>query len=121
MKNRVIITISENGTVTVPNETKMSITEIADLFGIYYQMAKKHIRAIEKSGIAGGDHSMSSCVEGENIFPDYYGLEMVIALAFRVHSLKANIFRKWIEKRLTPSYPNIQSLPFEDWTSISLN
>lgn len=47
MKNR-IITISDNGAVTIPSETKMSISEIADLFEIYYQTAKHHIRAIEK-------------------------------------------------------------------------
>jgi hypothetical protein len=29
----------------------MNITEIADLFGIYYQTAKRYIRAIEKSGV----------------------------------------------------------------------
>jgi hypothetical protein len=36
-----IITITDNGTVIVPGETKMSISEIADLFGIYYPDGKK--------------------------------------------------------------------------------
>ena len=121
MKKRMIITISENGIVTVPNETKMSITEIADLFGIYYQTTKRHIRAIEKSKILSVDYSMNGSIESTNFYPDYYELEMVIALAFRVYSLKANIFRKWIGSRLTASYPDIQSLPFEEWASISLN
>ena len=40
MKNRKI-TI-ENGTVHVPDETKMSVVEIANLFYIYYNTAKRH-------------------------------------------------------------------------------
>lgn len=93
MENRKII-ISDNDKITVPSETKMSIAEIADLFGIYYQTAKKLIQDIEKqrstersvvkSGVADGDYSGSCTCEGSKIHPDYYGLEMVIAVAFRV-------------------------------------
>lgn len=93
MKKR-IITITDSGNVTVPSETKMNISEIADLFGIYYQTAKRHIRAIEKSGVASGDYSLPCTVEGKSIYPVYYELEMVIALAFRVQSEKAEIFRR---------------------------
>lgn len=99
MKNRKI-TISDNGTVVVPSETKMNISEIADLFGIYYQITKRHIRAIQKSGVADGDYSMSCSCEGSKIYPDYYGLEMIIAIAFRVQSAKVDIFRKWIIQRV---------------------
>jgi hypothetical protein len=99
MKNRKIII--ENGTVHVPDETKMSIAEIADLFGIYYQTAKRLIRDIEKSGVACGDHSLSCTVEGEKIYPDYYGLEMVIAVAFRVQSAKAEVFRRWVVRKVS--------------------
>jgi hypothetical protein len=83
-KERSAITISDTGIVTIPNEVRMTISEIAGLFGIYYQTAKKHIRTIEKSAIAGGDCKMSCTIEGITIYPDYYGLELIIALAFRV-------------------------------------
>ena len=99
MKNR-IITISDSGTVNVPNkDVRMTICEIADLFGIFYQTAKTNIRAIEKSGIGSGDYSMSGTVEGTKITSDYYGLEMMTALAFRLQSEKADIFRRWIVKK----------------------
>lgn len=99
MKNR-IITISDSGTVNVPNkDVRMTICEIADLFGIFYQTAKTNIRAIEKSGIGSGDYSMSGTVEGTKIASDYYGLEMVTALAFRVQSAKSAIFRQWVLKK----------------------
>ena len=97
---REIITITDNGIVTVPNEVRMSIREIADLFGIYHRTAKRHIRTIEKSGIVRGDDSMACVVEGRNIYPEYYGLDMVIALAFRIQSKNAQMFRAWIQGRL---------------------
>lgn len=99
MRNR-IVTISDSETVTVPSETKMSICEIADLFDIYYQTAKRLIRTIEKSGIAGGDYSQSCICEGTKVHPEYYGLEMVMAVAFRVQSRNAEVFRKWIIQRV---------------------
>jgi len=94
-----IITI-ENGIVTVPDRVGMSIAEIADLLGIYYQTAKKNIRAIEKSGIVGGNYSMNCTVEGQKVYPDYYGLEMIIAVAFRVQSSKAKMFRRYIMRKI---------------------
>ncbi len=100
MKNR-IITITDDGSVSVPSETKMSILEIANLFGIYYQTAKRHIRAIEKSSIASGDYSSPCTVDGKSIYPVYYGVEMIIALAFRVQSEKAGMFRRWVCRRTT--------------------
>lgn len=114
MENRKII-ISDNGKVTIPSETKMSITEIADLFGIYYRTAKKLIRAIEKSGVACGDYSGSCTVEGSKIYPDYYGLEMVIAVAFRVKSANADVFRRWIYRRVVRTeIPKILMLPIQN-------
>lgn len=101
MENRKIRI--ENGIITVPSETKMSIYEIADLFGIYYQTSKKLIRDIEKSGIAHGDYLGSCIVEGSKIYPDYYGLEVIIAVAFRVQSPNADIFRRWLLDKISLS------------------
>jgi hypothetical protein len=96
-----IITIADNGTVFVPCEVSMNISEIADLFGIFYQTAKRCVRDIEKSGIANGYSSMCSTVEGLKVCPDYYGLDMITAIAFRVQSAKADIFRKWVIHKAT--------------------
>jgi hypothetical protein len=114
MENRKII-LSDNGTVIVPGETKMSISEIADLFGIYYHTAKKHIRAIEKLGVARGDYSLSCTAEGSKIYPDYYGLEMIIAVAFQVQSANAEVFRKWIYRRVVRTeIPKMLMLPIQN-------
>ena len=113
MENRKIRI--ENTVITVPSKTKMSISEIADLFGVYYHTAKKHIRAIEKLGVAGGDYSGSCTCEGSKIYPDYYGLEMVIAVAFQVQSANAEVFRKWIYRRVVRTeIPKMLMLPIQN-------
>lgn len=119
MENRKIRI--ENTVITVPSKTKMSISEIADLFGIYYQATKKLIRAIEKLGVAGGDYSLSCTAEGSKIYPDYYGLEMVIAVAFQVQSANAEEMRKWVLKKVTAGNLGIRFFVWRDWDCISLN
>ncbi len=101
--DRGIVLITDTGIVTVPNKVRMTIGEIANLFGIYYQTAKRHIRAIEKSTVASGDYTMSCTVEGMKIYPDYYGLEMIIAVAFHVQSQNAAIFRDWLMRKVVVS------------------
>jgi hypothetical protein len=120
MKNRISI---ENGVVSVPvsAEIKMTIGEIADLFDIYYQTAKKCIRAIEKSTVASGDRTLSCTVEGMKIYPDYYGLEMIIVVAFRVQTPNAEVFRNWIAGKAVADAPETKILICREWNSISLN
>lgn len=113
MENR-IITI-ENGIVHIPNEVRMSIAGIADLFDIFYRTAKREIRSIEKSDITSGDYSMSCVCDGSKVYPDYYGLEMIIAVAFRVQSVKAEEFRRWIYRRaVRAEIPEILMLPTQN-------
>lgn len=117
------ITIADSGTVTVPSGVRMTIVEIADLFGIYYQTAKRHIRSIEKSSVADGDYSMSCTSGGSQVYPDYYGLEMIIAVAFRVRSAKTNAFRKWLIRKTVASTAGRPILIIGKWNNhnISLN
>ncbi len=64
------ITITDEGTIIAPqnpNRVRMSIGEIASLLGICYPTAKRHIRAIEKSGIADGDYSMCCVADGYGV------------------------------------------------------
>ncbi|MDD4590256.1 MAG: hypothetical protein PHG06_07495 [Parabacteroides sp.] len=100
---RAIIAITDSGSITVPDETRMTIPEMADLFGIFYQTAKRHIRSIEKSGIAEGNYSMTCQAEGSKVYPVYYGLKMVIAVAFRVQSPKSEMLRRWVVRRTIQS------------------
>lgn len=115
-ERRGVITMTDNGVVTIPDKVRMGIGEIADLFGIYYREAKRHIRAIEKSGIVRGDDSMDCIVEGRNIYPEYYGLDMVIALAFGIQSKNAEVFRVWLyTKAARKEIPEMPVMPVQNY------
>jgi hypothetical protein len=74
----------------------MTAIEIAALLGIYYPTVKRHIRDIEESGIAGGDYTLTCTVGNMTVRPKYYGLEMIVAVAFSVKSWQADKFRQWL-------------------------
>ena len=74
--------------------------EIAELFGTMIPTVRSHVRAILKTGIATGDYTNGATLVGNNLLPDYFGLDMVMALAFRIHSWQAEIFRQWILKKV---------------------
>ena len=92
---REIITISENGSVSVPDKVMMQDFEIAWLFGVTIPAVRANIRTILKTGIATGDYTNGATLVGNNILPDCYGLDMIMALAFRIHSPQAEIFRRY--------------------------
>lgn len=101
---REIITISENGIVTIPNVPTASILmrdfEIAQLFEVYSQTVKANIKAILKSGVITSDCTHGGTVISSAIIPDYFGLDMITALAFRIQSHNAKVFREYIVSRL---------------------
>ena len=99
--NRKRITITDEGEVTVPFGVRMTVCEIADTFGVFYQTVKRYIRDIEKAGIADGDYKMTCVVSGMNVHPEYYGLEMIVVLAFRFRSWQADRFRQWVIEQAT--------------------
>lgn len=94
---REIIKI-ENGVVSVQKSGNIRMTqhEIATLFGVYVQTVNAAIKVILKSGIIRSDTSCPAMVSGNTVLPDVYGLEMVTALAFRIHSKNAQVLREWI-------------------------
>ncbi len=96
---RELITISDSGVVTIPSSVCMTIYDIAHLFGLMYPTVKGKIKTLLKS------RYISDCsggiVSGRSLIPEYFGLEVVIAIAFQVDSYEADIFRKWVLKRLT--------------------
>ena len=89
--------------VSVPQsgDVRMTAFEIAALFEVYVQTVNGGIKAILKSGIVKADISCPVTVTGNILLPDIYGLDMINALAFRVHSPKAEIFRDWVIRKIT--------------------
>jgi hypothetical protein len=108
MKREKII-ITDDGVITVPanpDSVRMTIIEIAELLGIFYPTAKRHVRAIETAGIADGDYSMTCIASSHGVRPEYYGLEMITAVAYRVKSWQADIFRRWLMERVAQPSPH---------------
>lgn len=98
--NKNMITIDENGTVTVSGHVRMRDFEIARLFGVFPQTIKANIKTVLQTGIVATDLTDGGTVVGNHIFPDYYGLDMITALAFRVQSPQAELFRMWVMKKI---------------------
>ncbi|CAK7017691.1 MAG: hypothetical protein PARBA_00735 [Parabacteroides sp.] len=101
MEKGTIVTINGNGTVSVPGKVMMQDFEIAELFGVTIPAIRANIRTILKTGIVTGDFTNGATLVGNNILPDYHGLDMVVALAFRIQSPQTEIFRRWILGKAT--------------------
>jgi hypothetical protein len=101
---RAVITI-ENGMVAIPqSDIRMTAFEIVALFEVYTQTINSHIKAVLKSGAVRVDISCPVTVSGNILIPNLYDLDMITALAFRVHSPKAEMFREWIIRKMTTRF-----------------
>lgn len=94
----------ENGQVTIrptANGVWLTQSQIADLFGIFTAAVNANIRAILKSGALHKDCVIrrTRCRNGNIV--ERYGLELIVALAFRLKSENAEVFRRWIVERAT--------------------
>lgn len=94
----------ENGLVTIrPTTNGVWITQaqIADLFGVFTAAVSMNIRAMLKSGVLHEDSVVrrTRCRKGNIVAR--YSLEMIMALAFRLKSENAEVFRRWIIERAT--------------------
>jgi len=117
MGNRRIVTISDEGAVVVPVGVRMTVCEIADTFGVFYQTVKRYIRDIQKAGIADGDHKMTCIVDVTGVHPEYFGIEMIVALAFRFRSWQADRFRQWVVGQASATAPVLLlNVPYADAT-----
>ena len=98
---RNIIVITEHGTITIPSETIwMSEAELVSLFGVIAPTVRAAIKAVYKSGIL-KEYEVQRCIHlSDKIGMDIYSLEVVVALAFRIHSYGAERVRNAILEKL---------------------
>lgn len=106
---RGILKNSENGIVSMDTDIRMTPYEIADLFGVYLQTVNANIKAILKSGVIETTFDKGAVQSGSILAADYYGLDMIIALAYRIHSPKAAVFRNWLMTHLSAPAKSVQS------------
>lgn len=97
------ITIENRQVVIHTNANGVWLTQsqIADLFGVFTAAVSTNIRAILKSGVLHEDRVVrrTRCRNGNIV--ERYSLEIIVALAFRLKSENAEIFRQWIVERAT--------------------
>lgn len=102
MKTQPIVI--KNGRVTIrtnANGVWLTQAQIADLFGVFISAVNANIRAILKRGILDEDKVFRRTRSRNGNLVERYDLEMITALAFRLKSEKAEIFRRWIVERAT--------------------
>ena len=99
MKRQGKITIDSSQIIIKPGldgEVRLSRWELADLFGVFPAKITANIKAIIRSGAVKPSLDGMVMQEGNTLIPELIGMEMIIALAFRIDSAAADSFRKWI-------------------------
>lgn len=82
----------------------LSQQQIANLFGVQRPAITKHLRNIFESGEL-EENSVSSILEhtasdGKKYKTQFYNLDAIISVGYRVNSLQATHFRRWATERL---------------------
>ena len=98
--NRDKITI-ENGIVSVPASAEIWMTQhqLADLFQCFVGKINANVRTILKTGVLDDANICRTYHYKNGNSVEEYGLEMIIALSFRIQSRNAELFRKYIVKK----------------------
>lgn len=77
----------------------MSQHQIADLLGVFYSKVNSNIRSIFKNKLLWeGDVMHTHHFDGGYV--ELYNIEMITMLAFRFDSPQAEVFRKWVIRKL---------------------
>ena len=99
---RGIITISENGMVTMPTvPVWMTMQEMSDAFNVFGCDIRRAVHAIYKNMELFESDTMRYIRQDNGISYDVYSLEMVVAVSFKLRSRESMAFRRFILGRLT--------------------
>ncbi len=98
---RGIITITENGAVTMPTAPVwMTQQEICDAFNMFGYDIRKAVHAIYKNMELLESETKRYIRQDNGINYDVYSLEMVIAVSFKLRSRESMAFRRFIMDKL---------------------
>ena len=100
--DRGIITISETGVVIMPTAPIwMTQFEIADLFGMFSCDVRKAIHTIYKNKELNKFDTMKYVKQSDGISYDFYNIEVIIAVAYRICSKESVLFRQFIISKIS--------------------
>lgn len=90
--------------MNIPTDTAsvwMTLPEIVELFGTTAGAVHTGIKAIFKENVL-HDYEVCTCIRLDSgNRADVYNMEVVVALAFRLNTYPASVFRKWLVKTAT--------------------
>ena len=95
------ISIVDGRVVISPADGEVWMTkhQIADLFGCFVAKVDANVRSILKAGVLDEDKVCRTLRHEYGSSVMLYNLEMIIALAFRIRSRNADLFRQWLVKQ----------------------
>lgn len=98
---RCKITISDSGVVNIPQGlVRMTDFEIAQLFEVMTPTIRGKIKTLLKLRRNLDCDRDGGIVSGNQIVPEYFGLDVVVAIAMQLDSAKADIFRRYMLDKL---------------------
>ena len=98
---RGIITITENGVVTMPTAPVwMTQQEMSNAFNVFGCDIRKVVHAIYKNGELLESETKRYIRQDNGINYDVYSLEMIIAIAFKLRTKECMTFRRFIMDKL---------------------
>lgn len=99
--DRGIITITENGVVTMPTAPVwMTQQEMSDAFNVFGCDIRKVVHATYKNGELLESETKRYIRQDNGINYDVYSLEMIIAIAFKLRTKECMAFRRFIMDKL---------------------
>ena len=94
---RGIITISENGAVTVPTAPVwMTMQEMSDAFNVFGCDIRRAIRVIYKNHELLEEETKRYIRQDERTRYEVYSLEMMVAVAFKLRTKECMAFRRLV-------------------------
>jgi hypothetical protein len=107
------ITIDEGRVTICPADREVWMTkhQIADLFGCFVAKVVSNIAAVLKSGLLDESRVCRFHRYKDGSGVELYNLEMITALAFRIDTRNADIFRRWLMGRAALPARTPGSLP----------
>ncbi len=102
---RGIITISENGAVTVPTTPVwMTMQEMSDAFNVFGCDIRRAIRVIYKNHELLEEETKRYIRQDERTRYEVYSLEMMVAVAFKLRTKECMAFRRLVMGTLNTNH-----------------
>lgn len=105
---RISVTLSPEGSV------RMTVEEIASIFHVTAVSIERHIQKIFAKSELDEDEVRTRWerrLGSRRCITEYYNLDMIVALSFRIDTSPGKAFRRWIVEQATRTLETEQTVP----------